>query len=43
MLKTAARLGCPLILAFAQSHMDMLSLEEAALIGKYLAEKAPSP
>ena len=42
-VETAARLGCPLILAFAQSHMDMLSLEEAALIGKYLAEKSAFP
>ena len=30
-------------MAFAQSHMDMLSLEEAALIRKYLAEKSAFP
>ena len=33
----------PLILAFAQSHKDILSLEEAALIGKFLGEKASVP
>lgn len=35
----------PLILAFAQVHADtgVLSLEEAALIGKYYAEKASVP
>lgn len=40
---TAEKLRKPLILAFAQSHMDMLSLKEAALIGKYLAEKSTCP
>ncbi|WP_195513751.1 class II fructose-bisphosphate aldolase [Enterococcus sp. 1001283B150225_161107_E12] len=42
-VKTAERLKKPLILAFAQSHMNMMSLEEAALIGKFLAEKSTSP
>jgi ketose-bisphosphate aldolase len=42
-VKVAERLNKPLILAFAQAHMDMMSLEEAALIGKYLAEKATVP
>ncbi|MBO0461336.1 class II fructose-bisphosphate aldolase [Enterococcus sp. DIV1298c] len=42
-VKTAERLKKPLILAFAQSHMDMMSLEEAALIGKFLAEQSTSP
>ncbi|MGT2846441.1 class II fructose-bisphosphate aldolase [Streptococcus massiliensis] len=39
-VKTAEKLGLPLILAFAQAHMDMISLEEAALIGKYYAENS---
>ena len=42
-VQTAEKLKKPLILAFAQSHSDMLSLEEAALIGKFLAEKSTSP
>ena len=42
-VETADRLKKPLILAFAQAHMEMMSLEEAALIGKYLAEKSSSP
>lgn len=33
----------PLILAFAQSHSDWLSLEEAAAIGRYFQEKAKTP
>lgn len=33
----------PLMLPFAQAHKDLISLEEAALIGKYLAEKASVP
>jgi len=42
-VSVAERLNKPLILAFAQAHMDMMSLEEAALIGNYLAEKAEVP
>lgn len=42
-VQTAEKLKKPLILAFAQSHSNMLSLEEAALIGKFLAEKSTSP
>lgn len=42
-VQTAEKLKKPLILAFAQSHSEMLRLEEAALIGKYLAEKSTSP
>lgn len=37
--ETAESLNKPLILAFAQSHMNMLTLEEAAMIGKFLAKK----
>lgn len=33
----------PIILSFAQSHSQMISLEEAALIGKFLAEKCSVP
>lgn len=42
-VETAEKLNKPLILAFAESHMDLISLEEAALIGKYLAEKSNAP
>ncbi|WP_086349200.1 class II fructose-bisphosphate aldolase [Candidatus Enterococcus clewellii] len=40
---TAEKLKKPLILAFAQSHIPLLRLDEAALIGKYLAEKSKVP
>ena len=39
-VKTAEKLNKPLILAFAESHMEIISLEEAAISGKYLAEKS---
>lgn len=42
-VKTAEKLQKPLILAFAEAHMELMSLEEAALIGKYLANKSSSP
>lgn len=42
-VETAEVLGLPLILSFAQSHRDIMSLEEAALIGGYFAEKASVP
>lgn len=42
-VEVAEARNLPLILAFAQSHKDILSLEEAAIIGKYLAEKATVP
>ena len=42
-VETAKKLKKPLILAFAESHMGLISLEEAALIGKYLAEKSKMP
>ena len=41
--KTAADLKLPLILAFADVHKNMISLEEAALIGKYLAGQYDAP
>lgn len=40
---TAEELKLPLILAFAQQHEEFISLEEAALIGKYLAKKSSMP
>lgn len=42
-VEVAEERGLPLILAFAQSHKDILSLEEASLIGKYFAEKSTVP
>lgn len=39
----AERRGLSLMLAFAQSHKHILSLEEATVIGKYFAEKASDP
>ncbi|WP_086444519.1 class II fructose-bisphosphate aldolase [Candidatus Enterococcus lemimoniae] len=42
-VSVAERMNKPLILAFAQAHMEMMSLEEAVLIGHYLAEKATVP
>lgn len=42
-VSVAERMNKPLILAFAQAHMDMMSLEEAALIGNFLAKKATVP
>ena len=45
LVTAAEECGSPLILAFAQVHHDtgILSLEEAAMIGKYYAEKASTP
>lgn len=42
-LEVAEALNKPLILAFAQAHMDQLDLEDAAMIGHYLAKKASVP
>lgn len=42
-LEVAEALNEPLILAFAQAHMDQLDLEDAAMIGRYLAKKASVP
>ncbi|WP_330949454.1 class II fructose-bisphosphate aldolase [Virgibacillus sp. MG-45] len=41
--ETAESCGLPLILAYAQSHEAYLSIEEAAWIGKYYAEKVNVP
>lgn len=42
-VNTAEELGLPLILAYAQSHRHILSLQEAAAIGNVLAEQAMVP
>jgi len=42
-LEVAEELRTPVILALAESHLDLISLEEAALNGKYFAEKANVP
>lgn len=42
-VQTAEKRNLPLILPFAQSHSDLISLEEAALIGKFHAEKVSVP
>jgi ketose-bisphosphate aldolase len=39
----AERLGKPVILALAEAHLDQISLEEGALVGKFLAERASIP
>lgn len=40
---TAERRGLPLLLAYAQSHRNLLSLEEAAAIGNYYAASVSTP
>ena len=42
-LEVAEALNKPLILAVAQAHMDQFDLEDAAMIGRYLAKKASVP
>lgn len=42
-IETAERLGMPIILSAAQVHDKYISLEEAACIGKFYAEKAKVP
>lgn len=42
-LKVAEKENRPLILAYAQKHQGILSLEEAASIGNYFAKKATVP
>lgn len=39
----AEKNNLPLILAFAQAHKNLISLEEAALVGKFLCEKSRTP
>ncbi|MGT2676727.1 class II fructose-bisphosphate aldolase [Streptococcus pseudoporcinus] len=42
-LEASQEKGLPLILAFAQTHNDWLALEDAAMIGRYVQEKATTP
>lgn len=42
-IDVAEKLSKPLILAFAEVHLEMIDLEDAATIGKYLAKKANVP
>ncbi|MGO4928404.1 class II fructose-bisphosphate aldolase [Fundicoccus sp. Sow4_F4] len=42
-VETAEESGLPLILSFAQSHQNIMSLEEAAVIGGYFAKRASVP
>ena len=42
-VETAEELGVPVILSFAQAHSEMLSIEEAFVLGKYYGERASVP
>ena len=42
-VRVAENLGVPVILALAETHINLISLEEAALNGKALAEEAKVP
>lgn len=42
-VETAERQKKPVILAVAEAHLPIISLEEASLIGKHLAEKSSMP
>ena len=42
-VQTADALKTPILLSFAQGHAGLISLEEAALVGKYWAEKVVTP
>ena len=41
--QVAQEFNAPLILSFAEVHLEQLSIEEAALLGKYYAEKTDAP
>lgn len=41
--RVAYEFHAPLILSFAEVHLEQLSIEEAALLGKFYAEKADAP
>ena len=41
--QTADALRTPILLSFAPGHAGLISLEEAALVGKYWAEKVATP
>ena len=42
-VQTADALKTPILLSFAPGHAGLISLEEAALVGKYWAEKVATP
>ena len=42
-VNTANELNTPILLSFAQAHKHILALEEAALIGKFMAESVDVP
>lgn len=42
-VQTADALKTPILLSFAQGHAGLISLEEAALVGKYWSEKVETP
>ena len=42
-VQAADALKTPILLSFAQGHAGLISLEEAALVGKYWAEKVDTP
>lgn len=42
-LEVAEELGLPIILALAEAHLHLISLEEAAMNAKYFGEKASIP
>lgn len=42
-VQVAAELNAPLILSFAEAHQHLISLEEAAVIGSYLASSVKTP
>ncbi|MCY3036275.1 class II fructose-bisphosphate aldolase [Aerococcus urinae] len=42
-VEVAEKRGLPVILSYAQKHVDIISLEEAALIGNFLADRASVP
>lgn len=42
-VQTADAFKTPILLSFAQGHAGLISLEEAALVGKYWAEKVATP
>lgn len=42
-VQVADELNAPLILSFAEVHQDHLSLEEAALLGRFYAERSRAP
>ncbi|MGO2083253.1 class II fructose-bisphosphate aldolase [Vagococcus sp.] len=42
-VEVAEELGLPVLIALAETHLNLISLEEAALNAKYLAEKVSVP